>query len=555
MNIHHGSLPFARVTSDTPDTERAIMTPSSSSSHTPTGNGKKFPTLTSFWRERFFEGGLILSMLLYYIVGNPKLQYLYIAPLGPLPNELIAFPFLVIFAILCWYRLPMAIALLPLTLPFYLLQRAIVGDLSFSLAEVALAVCLIVAALRLLLQQHDQLSWSQLRERIGSFFWPVIVFCGVAALSILIAYNHRFALRAFHEEVAAPLLYLGLALLYLRSRQDLLRLLVALFGTGLLVAFIGLGQGILFYPELKVQTGGFRIYAMYGSANSIGLLFDYVMPLGLAYVCARVAPKRRLLALGACVVMLVALCLTFSGGSWLALSVATIFIVALSLRNRRLLIWGSVALVFVVAVVGLVFHTKIEHFILTWHAASSNGLGSIVKRFFLWQSAWQMIQHSPWLGYGLDNWLCHYSVNSACPSTLHHYWILIDPVSGKPTGLNSEPDLSHPHNIFLHIWFSMGIFGLLAFIAVLFLFFRLFARMLKHLSVATIENSEQLRWMTLGVGAGMLAAMVQGIIDSAFLEQDLAFCFWMLVAALLLLRIQAGIPWKRVFSTSRDHPR
>jgi putative inorganic carbon (hco3(-)) transporter len=43
----------------------------------------------------------------------------------------------------------------------------------------------------------------------------------------------------------------------------------------------------------------------------------------------------------------------------------------------------------------------------------------------------------------------------------------------------------------------------------------------------------------------MLAAMVQGMIDSAFLEQDLAFCFWMLVAALLLLRVQVGMLWKR----------
>jgi putative inorganic carbon (hco3(-)) transporter len=58
--------------------------------------------------------------------------------------------------------------------------------------------------------------------------------------------------------------------------------------------------------------------------------------------------------------------------------------------------------------------------------------------------------------------------------------------------------------------------------------------------------------MTLGVGAGMLAAMVQGMIDSAFLEQDLAFCFWMLVAALLLLRVQAGIPWKSMLPTNKE---
>jgi putative inorganic carbon (HCO3(-)) transporter len=544
MNTHHRSLPFSGVTSETPDTDTATVPPPSSSSRTPTGNGRKLPTLTSFWRERFFEGGLIFSLLLYYIVGNPKLPYLYITPIGPLLNQLIALPFLVIFAVLCWYRLPVAIALLPLTLPFYAQQRAVVENLSFSLAEVTLGICLIIAALHLLLSNRDQFSWTQLRERIGPFFWPMLVFCGAAALSIFIAYSHHFAFRAFHEEVVAPLLYLGLALICLRSRLDLQRLLFALLGTGLLVAIIGLGQYALFGDEMAHIQGGDRVHAMYGSANSIGLLFDYVLPLGIAWVLARVAPKSRLLALGVCIIMLPVLFLTSSGGAWLALSVATVFIVALSVRNRRLLIWGSVAAVIVVAVVGLVFHAKIEHFILNWHAASNGQPGSIVKRFYLWQSAWQMIQHSPWLGYGMDNWLCHYSVNDVCPSNLHHYWITV--VNGQLTGLDQEPNLSHPHNIFLHVWVSMGIFGLLAFVAVLVLFFQLFVRVLKHLSVATIESGEQLRWMTIGVGAGMLAAVVQGMIDSAFLEQDLAFCFWMLVAALLLLRVQAGMPWKRV---------
>jgi putative inorganic carbon (HCO3(-)) transporter len=543
MNTRHGSLPFSGITSETPDTDTAIDEPPSSSSRTPTGNGGKLPTLTSFWRERFFEVGLILSMVLYYIVGNPKLPYLYIAPLSPLLNQLIALPFLVIFAVLCWYRLPVALALLPLTLPFYLQQRAIIGEISFSLAEVTLAVCLIIAALRLFVSKRDEISWAQLRERIGPFFWPILVFCAAAALSILVAYSHRFALRAFHEEVVAPVLYLGLALIYLRSRRDLQRLLFALLGIGLLVAIIGLGQYALFRDQMALIVGGLRLHAMYGSANDVGLLFDYVMPLGIAYLMARVTPKSRLLALGICLILLAALYLTNSGGSWMALSVATLFVVALSLRNRRLLIWGSVAVVLIVAVVGLVFHTKIEHFILNWHAGS-NGLGSIGKRFYLWQSAWQMIQQSPWLGYGMDNWLCHYSVNNVCFSPLHHYWITT--VNGQATGLSLEPELSHPHNIFLHVWVSMGIFGLLAFVAILILFCQLFVRVLRYLSVATLENCEQLRWMTIGVGAAMLAAMVQGMIDSSFLEQDLAFCFWIVVAALLLLRVQVGLPWKRV---------
>jgi putative inorganic carbon (hco3(-)) transporter len=50
--------------------------------------------------------------------------------------------------------------------------------------------------------------------------------------------------------------------------------------------------------------------------------------------------------------------------------------------------------------------------------------------------------------------------------------------------------------------------------------------------------------MTVGVGAALLAALVQGQVDSSFLEQDLAFCFWMLIVALLLLRALSSTPWR-----------
>jgi putative inorganic carbon (hco3(-)) transporter len=112
------------------------------------------------------------------------------------------------------------------------------------------------------------------------------------------------------------------------------------------------------------------------------------------------------------------------------------------------------------------------------------------------------------------------------------------------TGLQNEPTLSHPHNIFLHVWVSMGLFGFLAFIAVLVLFFWLFARILMSLSSSQTGNDQFMRWMTIGVGAAMLAALIQGQVDSSLLVQDLSFCFWMLVTAMLLLRVLTGTPWR-----------
>src|SRR5436305_81548 len=518
----------------------------------PVDSGKHFKGISLFWHDRLVEAGLILSMALYYVIGNANLGSGYLFQLNPLFSA----PFLLLFALLCWYRLPFAIALLPLTLPYYLLHKTIVSHYSFSLAEITLGVCLLVALLQLLMWRSRWqywLPWQELRARLGPFTIPILVFLAAAAFSIIIAYDKVVALRSFREEVFDPLLYVVLALYCLRSRQHLARLLVALLGSGFLVALLGIVQFFFFKNQLVLESDGIRrVHVMYGSANSIGLLFDYVLPIGLALVVARrqhaqkvlASWKKRALAVAICLPLLYVLYLTQSIGAWLAIAAAALFIAALSIRSRRELLIGVALFVVVMGVAVFFFHTRMERFIFDSHV-DVQGVSTATKRLYLWQSALNMIHDSPWFGYGMDNWLCHYSYNTTCFTPhLHHYLIANDPVTGKSTDLKLEPFLSHPHNVFLHVWVSIGIFGLLAFAGLLVLFFWLFVRILKHLHSMGTKKNLSLQWMTIGVGAAMLAAMLQGLVDSAFLEQDLAFCFWMLVVALLLLCRLSGTPWR-----------
>jgi putative inorganic carbon (HCO3(-)) transporter len=539
MNSKDLSLPLTDATAGQPDTppSRSPQTPAAP----PAGEHKVMIQFSPFWQDRLFEGGLIISMALYYIVGNHNFHLGFLSQLNPL----VSLPFLLIFAALAWFRLSFAIALLPLSLPYYLYQKVVMGSARFSLAEVTLTVCVLLALAQFVVPpkgQHSRVSLSELRQRIGPFAIPMLVFLLMAALSIVVAYSRTTALRAFREEVFDPLLYLLLALLYLRSRQDITRLLGALLGTGLLIALLGLAQYFLFKNTLTLEEGVRRVHAVYGSANSIGLLFDYIVPIALAWLVAKVSLKSRLLALALCVPMLLVLYLTQSLGAWIAIAVAAVFVVLLSVRNRKLLLLGGLVALLLIVVVVVAYHTKILDYVLERHT-NQQGVSTVTKRLYLWRSAWNMIYDSPWLGYGMDNWLCHYSRNTICFSPLHHYWILQDPVTGAASGLRDEPNLSHPHDIFLHVWVSIGFFGLLAFVSVLVLFYWLLARILRHLCSVTVEHSEQLHWMTVGVGAAMLAAMGQGLVDSAFLEQDLAFCFWTLVAAMLILRALSNTPW------------
>jgi len=515
-------------------------------------NGKHSKGIPLFWHDRLIEASLLLSMALYYVIGNTNLGSNAIFHVNPLYT----LPFLLVFAVLCWYRLPFALALLPLALPYYLKHKTVYSHYSFSPAEIAFGVCVLVFVLQLALKRSRWqywLSWREFRQRLGPFMVPMLVFLAAAAFSIVIAYDKATALRSFREEVLEPLLYVGMALYCLRTRRDLTRLLGALLATGFVVAGIGMIQYLFFRQTLVLESDGIRrVHAMYGSANSIGLLFDYTLPIGFALVVAKAPFARKMLSswkirvvgIILCLPMIYVLYLTQSIGAWLAIPIAALFIAALSIRNRKVFLISAVVFLVGSAIVLLLFHSKIATFLLGNHL-DVHRVSTATKRYYLWQTALNMIHDSLWFGYGMDNWLCHYSTNTTCYTPqLHHYLIDRDPITHLSTDLKFEPFLSHPHNIFLHVWVSIGIFGLLAFVAVLVLFYWLFVRTLRYLRTHETRKTIWLQWMTLGVGAAMLAALVQGMIDSSFLEQDLAFCFWMLVVAMLVLRALSGTPWR-----------
>ncbi|HEV2581592.1 MAG TPA: O-antigen ligase family protein [Ktedonobacteraceae bacterium] len=516
-----------------------------------------------FWRDRLVEAGMVCSMAAYYVVGN---NYLGASKLFHL-NPFVSLPFLLIFAVLSWYRLSFAVALLPMAVPYYFLEKPVYSHYEFELAEIALGVCVGIALIQVFLRGKHWtywLSWREMRARVGLFVLPIAIFVVAAGVSVLISFAHKDALRAFREEVFDPLVFLLLALYCLRERQDVTRLLLALFGAAFLIALEGVAQYTLFKHTLALDSDG-RVHAIFGSANNIGLFFDYSLPIGLALV---IIGRRnlsnslsflrrwgaRLLVLAMLLPMLAVLYLSQSRGSWVAIALAAILIVLLALRSRKLFIISGLALLAVCVAVAAFFHQQIIDFFVLGHVDTA-GISTVTKRIYLWESALRIIRQYPVFGVGLDNWLCYYSRNTICviPSLHQHYWITLVPGTNIPTGLNEEPNLSHPHNIFLHVWVSIGIFGLLAFIALIALFYRLFARVLKTVRALGSAAHPDLEWMVIGVGAAMLAGLIQGQVDSAFLAQDMAFCFWMLVTALLLLRVLTNTPWRgRIQSVQQE---
>lgn len=561
MNDSHISLSEANISPDVANTEERRVSRSMPTVPPSHSDGTEAKGKFSFWRNRLIECGLVLSMMLYYLIGNHNVKF----PIGDLAqwSPWLGLPFLAVFVVLCWYRLPFVVGLLPLALPYYLAPKDVIESAKFSPAEIVLWVSVLVACAQLLTYQSRRtyrLSLRDVQGLLGPFFWPMIVFVLAALISIFVASSRDAAMRAFREEIIDPLVYVGLIFFCLRSRQDLIRLLVALFATGFVIAIMSIIQYQMF--------GSNQTSAVYGSPPSVGLLFDYTLPVGLALIFSRISWKVRCAVAVLCIPFVYALLNNNSRGAALAaFPVVLLFVIALSIRKRKVLIMSSgILLVLIIGGYG-VFHNKVNNIvettIINGHS-DKNDVSTLQRRIYVWQSAIAMIHDQPWFGYGLDNWLCHYadprvvptadiqykpndpnySWMQSCPPASHYY--IVSEVNGKTTHMYDEPELSHPHNIFLHVWVSIGIFGLLAFIPILVLFFWIFATLLRYLSPQLHEDFEQWRWIIVATAASMLAAIIQGMVDSAFLAQDLSFCFWLLIALLLVTRSQIGMPWQRL---------
>ena len=259
---------------DSSDQEEYAEEDSHASGYPPVDHVQNAQKLSPFWRDRLIEAGMIGSMACYYVIGNYNLGANGFFHLNPL----LSLPFLLLFALLSWYRLPFAVALLPMALPYFYLQKPVYSHYQFSLVEIVLGVCAAVALVQVLVKQNGwpyRLSWRELRDRLGPFIVPTLIFALAAAISVVIAYARRDALRAFRQEVFDPLLFLLLACYCLRTRQDVARLLLALFGSAFVVALQGLAQYFLFRSQLVLEPDGVRrVHALFGSANNIGLFFE-----------------------------------------------------------------------------------------------------------------------------------------------------------------------------------------------------------------------------------------------------------------------------------------
>lgn len=267
------------------------------------------------------------------------------------------------------------------------------------------------------------------------------------------------------------------------------------------------GRDLLRAEPPHIALGSFpRITAGLQDPNNLGMFFGLLLP--LCYLAARrlASLPHRPLAWGVVGLGAWALFFTFSRGAILGLLAAVALVVILR-RDGWLASATGIALA--------VAWWRLPRAASDWVAHASSPLVALTNadRLQMWQAAWRMIQAHPVLGVGVGTFHLRYA----------EFKLPDDPLLA-----------SYAHNTYLQVWATMGLVGLLAFLALCWGGWRLWR------SSRTTDVTRQV--VGLGCLAGALAFLTSGLLESNLFFSKLSMLFWLVSGAAVGAATPPGEP-------------
>ena len=268
------------------------------------------------------------------------------------------------------------------------------------------------------------------------------------------------------------------------------------------MAAVGLGQYALGRGVTLAEGGLPRLRGVYYSPNSVGLYLGRVWPLLLAVTLWDGNRRRRIPGGVALVLVTLALGLSFSRGALLLGLPAALLVLGWRAGGRYR--WLALALV-ALGLLVLIPLLQVPRFASLLDFEQ----GSAFFRLELWRSSLAMIREHPWLGVGPGQFLAAYRTRYILPAA----W--------------SEPNLEHPHSIYLDHWTRLGLLGLLAGLIVQVAFWRAIRPSQPRKSSQAARIGE---WLLPGLAGSMAALLAHGLVDNTLFFPDLALAFFLTLA-------------------------
>lgn len=407
-----------------------------------------------------------------------------------------------LFVFLAWKNFRLALGLLIVLMPAYLL-RFNMGPVPSTMLELNILSLALVWLICFARKDWPVLIATIKRYRI--FFLFVGLFLAAVFIAGLVNPNLLKALGLWRAYFLEPII---LFCIIVARRVDFEFLRGSLAFSAVSIALLAIIQKVFggpFPPALWDDELFGRPTSFFTTPNAIGL-FLVPIALLLADSAYRFAHKNMVKGdgwrAGVFLLSVTAVILSFSQGAWAAL-IGGLVIFGFFIGKRRL-----IASLVVMMIFGAVLLPNIRSAFLFADQAGQN-------RLTLWRYSIEYLTKSP----------SHFVLGSGLR-------MFFNEVQRPHYNVEEMERLIYPHNIVLNFWLETGLFGLLTFVGLYIC--------LVYFGFTIFKENILLGSAVLGA---LTAYLIHGLVDVPYFKNDLAVLFWLISA---LIVVQLNSPTKPV---------
>ncbi|MFA5024812.1 MAG: O-antigen ligase family protein [Patescibacteria group bacterium] len=448
--------------------------------------------------------------------------------------------FVVLFFLLAWRRLDLAVIFLIAGLPAYLIRFNIFG-LPATLLEAMIWAVFLVWAIKNFKQVKNNFlenfkKGTKIKVRYP-FDWEIILLLLIVFTATVAAGFSSSSLGIFKAYFFEPIMLFIVILNVMKGDKGREKILWSLAISALAVSALAIYQkitGQLISNPLWAAVETRRVVSFFGYPNAVGLYLGPIVLIMIGWLASAVTYARndkiKIIFINLTII-LSSLSIYFAKSKGALLGVAAGLIVFGLMANKKIR-WATIIALILISL-GIAAYKPARDLAVS-NITLTNLSGQIRKAG--WNDSWKMLKDGRFLtGAGLANY-------QSAVEPYHTEGIFIkdfnDPDAQRKLVFNEAYRTAHwqpleiylyPHNIFLNFWSELGLAGMLLFIWVIGKFFVMGARNLR-----TQKN----KYIVIGLIGAMVVVVVHGLVDVPYFKNDLAAMFWLFIAMVSLINLE-----------------
>lgn len=458
--------------------------------------------------------------------------------------------YLVLFALVGRINLKLAVLLLVLTLPSYLIRLSI-----FGLPSTLLELALLLTFANWIIRDYRYIFCRKKRRETKRapypFGWEIILILVIALISTFVGGLDLPALGIFRAYFLEPIFLYILILNTIKGEKGIKQIINALAFSVLAISVVAIWQkitGQFIFNEFWANAENRRVVSIFSYPNALALFIGPIIPLLIGSFLWRLKEQggiktflNQLFLFIATLSGILAIYFAKSKGALTAIFLVIIISVFILMKKKIKII---ILILLLLIIPSLIYYQK------DWIGLKLSSSLSWQIRQVQWQETKEMLKDGNLLwGAGLNNYqekIRPYHQEGFFFNKDADPKFRLKVVFGEDQNYRDErwqplEIYLYPHNIFLNFWTEIGLIGALifAFVIVKFLFL--------SLRYYFKERGGKNKYLGLALGSSMLVIVIHGLVDVPYFKNDLASLFWIIIALLAILRVRDNSTklWKK----------